>query len=141
MNKYFNYLLLLILVFLLVLVRAMASKLFYDPYLEYFKNDYLHDALPEIKPIKLYVNLFYRYVINASISLGIIYALFKKEFIKFSFQFYIAAFFILIIALILIIEFQAFSSHLPLFYVRRFLIHPIFVLLLIPAFYYQQKHA
>jgi exosortase F-associated protein len=31
------------------------------------------------------------------------------------------------------------GGHLALFYVRRFLIQPIFLLLLIPAFYFQKK--
>jgi len=31
------------------------------------------------------------------------------------------------------------KGYLLAFYIRRFLIHPLFVLVLLPAFYYQQK--
>jgi len=141
MNKYLRFLIIGFLFFLLILVRAFSSKLFYDPFINYFKNDYLHKELPNFNLLKLSAYLFLRYILNAIISIGIIYVLFKKQLLKFSLQFYTIAFFILMFLLILILKFHPFESYLPLFYIRRFLIHPIFVLLLIPAYYYQEKHA
>ena len=141
MNKYIRFLIVGFLFFLLVLVRGFASNLFYDPLITYFKNDYLYKEIPEFNSLKLYVNIFLRYLLNSFISIGIIYVLFKNQFIKFSLQFYIIAFVILIFLLFIIVHFNLFKSYLPVFYLRRFLIHPIFILLLIPAFYYQSKHA
>ncbi len=141
MNKYLRFSLIGVLFFLLVLVRAFATKLFYDPFIEYFKNDYLYKSLPKYNLSKLLINISFRYLLNSIISIGIIYLLFKTQFIKFSFYFYIVAFIILIILLGLLLKFDFIDSYLPLFYTRRFLIHPIFVLLLIPAFYYQKQNA
>ena len=141
MHKYLKYFGVLTLFFMLILVRAYAKQLFYDPFITYFKDDYLHQAIPNYDAIKLYLNIAFRYLLNSIISIGVIYLLFQKQFLKFSLQFYGIAFMILMILLVIVLQFHLFKSYLPLFYLRRFLIHPIFVLLLIPAFYYQKNNA
>ncbi len=141
MSKYLRFLGVGFFFFLLILVRAFQSKLFYDPFINYFKNDYLHQVIPKFNSFKLYLNIFFRYLLNSLISIGIIYLLFQKQFLKFSLQFYAIAFVILIFLLFIVLKIQLFESYLPLFYLRRFLIHPIFILLLIPIFYYQKKNA
>lgn len=140
MNKGFQILGIVLLVVILVLVRAFETALFYDPFINYFKNDYLHKGLPEFKTIKLFGNIIFRYILNAIISLGIIYLVFQnKKHVKFSIQFYGIALIVLILLFYIILQTKT-ISYLPIFYIRRFLIHPIFVLLLIPAFYYQKQH-
>jgi len=125
---------------LLVLVRAFATELFYDPFINYFKDAYLDEAIPDYNAIKLWMSIFLRYLINALISLGIIYVAFqKKGLVRFSVKFYIAAFFVLGIFYFTLLQFEMVSGYLFTFYVRRFLIHPVFVLILLPAFYYQKK--
>jgi len=141
MPKYIRFIGVGLLFFLLILVRAFAAQIFYDPFINYFKDDYLHQAIPTFNHSKLYFHIFLRYLLNGIISIGIIYLLFQKQFLKFSFQFYGIAFLILMLLFSLVIEFQLFKSYLPLFYLRRFLIHPIFILLLIPIFYYQKRDA
>lgn len=141
MTKAIQIIGILLFVLLLVLIRAFASELFYDPFITYFKNDYLYKGIPEFKFTKLALNIFYRYVLHFLISMGIIYLLFQKQYLKISIWFYSIAFVILIILFFIMIQFMETYSYLPLFYIRRFLIHPIFVLLLIPAFYYQKQHA
>jgi len=141
MNKYIRFLGIGFLFFLLILVRAFQSKLFYDPFVIYFKNDYLHQAIPEYDSYKLYLNVFFRYLLNGIISLGIIYLFFQQQFLKFSLKFYTIIFVFLIFLFFIFLKFQLFDSYLPLFYLRRFLIHPILLLLLIPAFYYQKNNA
>ena len=141
MNKYIKYFLVVVFFFLLVLVRSFAAELFHDPFMQYFKNDYLYKVIPYYNNIELFKNLFFRYALNSIISIGIIYLLFQKQFLVFSLKFYIIAFLILSTLLFIVLHFEFFKSYLPLFYLRRFLIHPIFVLLLIPAFYYQKKNA
>ncbi len=140
MNKAVRIIGILVLVFLLITVRIYETTLFYDPFTHYFKNDYLHKVLPEYDSLKLFGNIVYRYVLNAILSLGIIYLVFlDKKHLKFAIQFYGIA--LLVLSLLLNIMLQTQSiSYLPIFYVRRFLIQPIFVLLLIPAFYYQKQH-
>ncbi len=124
---------------MLILVRAFAQNLFYDPFIEYFKNDFLHKTVPVFSGYKLLYNMFYRYALNMIISLVILYVAFQnKSFIKFAIKFYILAFVILIITFMIILKGELANGYLFAFYIRRFLIHPLFVLLLLPAFYYKQ---
>ena len=125
---------------MLILVRAFASKLFYDPFIEYFKHDFLHKKVPVFSGYKLLFNMFLRYTLNTIISLVILYVAFQnKSFVKFAMKFYILAFVILIITFMIILKGELANGYLFAFYIRRFLIHPLFVLLLLPAFYYKQK--
>jgi exosortase F-associated protein len=131
----------LFLVCLLAAVRAFEDNLFYDPFLIYFKGDYMDLPLPEFNALPLFFGMLFRYVLNTVLSLGIIYFLFKdKEMIKFASLLYVFFFVILIIAFFSILSFYGNQNNLMLFYVRRFLIQPIFILLFIPGFYYQNKN-
>ncbi len=134
-------LLITILIILLISVRVFQYSLFYDPFLLYFKNSYLsHTELPDINWIKMTLSLILRYVINTFISLTIIYILFKnKNIIKFSLAIYGISFLVLISIYYYYISINFESGYLAAFYVRRFLIQPLFLLLLVPAFYYQSK--
>ncbi len=139
MNRLIRYIFVGILFVLLFLVRGFATTLFYDPLIIYFQDDYLHTTLPEINTWHLIVSMFFRYVINTLISIGIIYLLFKrKEYVKFAVFFYMLAFMILILFFVFLIRDTFESGYLLPFYVRRFIIHPLFLLLLIPTFYFQQ---
>lgn len=124
---------------MLISVRAFIQPYFYDPLIVYFKSDYLHTSIPEISFYKFFLNLFFRYTLNAVISLAIIYILFPaSKVLKFSIKFYTAAFVILSIVLLTLLRFNLNQDFRLIFYVRRFLIHPLFLLILLPAFYYQK---
>jgi exosortase F-associated protein len=126
----------LLLFILLVAVRFFESRLFYDPLIEFFKNE--NKVLPDYDTIKLLLNLAMRYLLNTLISIGIIYLIFKdRAIIKLTTLLY-ALFFILLISAFSIIISSEKVNLLLLFYIRRFIIHPIFLLLFIPAFYYQK---
>ncbi|PWA08326.1 exosortase F system-associated membrane protein [Flavobacterium laiguense] len=130
----------LLLVCLLATVRAFEDNLFYDPFLIYFKGDYRVLPLPEFDALLLFLGLLFRFALNTVLSLGIIYFLFKdKEIVKFSFILYILFFLILIFAFFFILYFYGNQNNLLLFYVRRFLIQPLFLILFIPAFYFQKR--
>ncbi len=139
MKKPIRFLLIAFLFLLLILVRAKSSSWFYDPFTQYFKNDYLYKGIPDFDLTKLLVHILYRYAINTSISLTIIYLLFKGKYFKFSLWFYALAFVVLVLFLTIVLKFSATSDYKLLFYIRRFLIHPIFVLLLIPAFFQKTR--
>ncbi|PJJ09356.1 exosortase F-associated protein [Flavobacterium sp. 1] len=129
----------LVLVSLLMLVRAFESELFYDPFLVYFNGDYLKLPLPEFNSGLLFLGLLFRFSINTVFSLGILYLLFKdREMISFAAVLYVLLFVILIVAFFSIIYFFKSDQNLILFYVRRFLIQPLFVIVFIPAFYFQK---
>ncbi len=124
---------------LLVLIRAFETTLFYDPFIAYFKGSFLETAFPDYDFWKLILNHVFRYILNSSISLWIIYLLFpKKAILKLSSAIYIIAFFVLLMAYLWLINHSIPDNYLVLFYVRRFLIQPLFVLILLPAFYYQR---
>ena len=131
----------MMLVLLLVLIRTYEDSMFYDPFLSYFKTDYYNLPLPEIKNIKLFFGLVFRYFLNSSISLAIIYVLFKDiEAVKFASILYLIFFTLLILALFFVLSFFGETNKMILFYIRRFLIQPIFLLLFLPAFYYQKQN-
>ena len=131
-----------LLVFSLVLVRFYQEALFYDPFLAYFKGNFNQMPLPDFNPFQLTLSLLFRYGLNMLLSLGLIYVLFKdKMMIKFIFLLYFIAFLVLIISFFWVIHFYGSHNNFLLFYIRRFLIQPLFVLLFIPAFYYQKQHS
>ena len=126
-----------LLVILLAAVRLFEESLFYDPLTYFFKSDYLTGKIPEMNFGLLTLNLIFRFIINSLISLAIIYVAFRdKQIMKFSGILYALLFvlgFSVFFYLILNLENE---HYLALFYVRRFLIHPLFLLILLPAFYY-----
>jgi exosortase F-associated protein len=125
---------------LLFLIRAFETTLFYDPLIDYFKNDYLHQKIDDIDSWRLLINLLYRYLLNSIISLGLIWILFKrKDYVKFSGVFFVLAFIILITVFLFLLKDNFQRGYLLLFYVRRFIIQPLFLLLLVPLFFYQKS--
>jgi exosortase F-associated protein len=130
----------LLLVGLLVLIRTFENQLFYDPFLDFFKRDFTNLRLPAFNSTQLFFGLLFRYTLNTAISLAIIYIFFKDEtMIKFAFILYYLFFFILIVAFFYVVYLDKEHSNWVLFYVRRFLIQPIFVLLFIPGFLLSTK--
>jgi exosortase F-associated protein len=130
----------IVFILLLVLIRAYEDSLFYDPFLEYFKSDYYNLPIPEIENIQLFLGLLFRYFLNTILSLAIIYVLFKDiDALKFASFLYSIFFVILIVSFFFILLNNGETNKMGLFYTRRFLIQPIFLLLFLPAFYYQKQ--
>ena len=128
----------LLLVGLLILIRVFEDQLFYDPLLDFFKKDFTKLRLPNFKSTYLFLGFFFRYSLNTAFSLGIIYVFFKDVgMIQFSLLLYVIFFIVLSLIFFLIVYIDEGNNWL-LFYVRRFLIQPIFILLFIPGFYYQK---
>lgn len=124
----------------LVLIRAFEDTLFYDPLLEFFKMDYKILPLPKMDMSRLLTDIVFRFIMNTILSLAIIWLVFRdKEIIKFSAILYGFFFVVLFIAFsFIVLTSEGTASHMVLFYVRRFLIQPLFLLLLLPAFYFQK---
>lgn len=137
MPNIIKYILILILIGLLVLIRVFESQLFYDPYLLFFKNDYLYMDFPRREVLKLTLFTSLRYILNSIISLGIIYLFFKdKSIVKFSAFVYAIAYFILVLIFLYFVINPRQEDYYLFFNFRRFLIQPVLLLLLLPAFYY-----
>lgn len=131
----------MVFVMLLVLVRAYEDSLFYDPLLNYFKSDYNNLALPEVNKLKLFSGLLFRYFLNSLFSLTIIYLLFEDlQGLKFASMMYVILFVILVIVFFCALSYFGSDNKMVLFYIRRFLIQPIFLLLFLAAFYYQKQN-
>lgn len=137
MNKIVTFILVGILALCLILIRAYENVLFYDPYLSFFKNDYLYIDSPRREVAKLVFYTTLRYVLNSIISLGILYLIFKeKSVIKFSVLIYVVGFILLMIPFLYFVINPKQEDYYLFFNIRRFLIQPIGLILLLPAFYY-----
>lgn len=140
MNKFLKVLGILALAALLVLIRAFEDTLFYDPLLHFFEMDYKSMPLPEMDTFALQTGIALRFLLNTIISLAILWLVFQdRGIIKLSLILYSFLFAILFMAFSFIIfTSEESSGHFVLFYVRRFLIQPLFLLILLPAFYFQK---
>ncbi|HKK12694.1 MAG TPA: exosortase F system-associated protein [Flavobacteriaceae bacterium] len=142
MSKPIKYILILVLFGLLVLIRVFEDQLFYDPYLLFFKNDYLYMDYPRREVFKLTLFTSLRYGLNSLISLGIIFLFFKdKSIVKFSALVYTVAYVILIAIFLYFVINPRQEDYYLFFNFRRFLIQPVLLLLLLPAFYYYKLKA
>ena len=137
MKKFWKIPVLLVLLILLVLVRMLEETFFYDPFMHFFQRCMCED--PEVFPGQWYFNVALRFLINTIISLAIIYVVFQnKAAVKFSALLYLILFVILFPLFIYLMEHVQKNDYLAVFYVRRFLVQPILILLLLPALYYQR---
>lgn len=127
----------ILLLTLLVMVRVFQHKLFYDPLIHFFQGH--KKELPLYNALQLFAGLSFRYWLNSIFSIGIIYLFFKDAaIIKIAVLLYVILFIILISAMFIVLNSDD-ANLLLLFYIRRFLIQPIFLILFVPAFYYQKK--
>nr|WP_320815307.1 exosortase F system-associated protein [Flavobacterium sp.] len=131
---------LIIIAFLLLAsIRAFESEIFYDPFISFYKSEYFHKSLPDFDSTKLLLNLIFRFTLNSLLSIFIIYKLFSEKATA-----KLVAYLYLFIGLTLVIIFYLYLNstkpdYMILFYIRRFLIQPVFLVLFIPAFFYQKK--
>jgi len=132
-NQVFGIVILLI---MLVMVRIFQKDLFYDPLLPFFQTT--KTKLPDYDVSRLFLGLAFRYMLNSTISLGILWLAFKdRQIVKLSAILLLIFYIVLIVALFVLLN----SSEpilLAVFYIRRFLIQPLFLILFLPAFYYQK---
>ncbi|WP_395061226.1 exosortase F system-associated protein [Flavobacterium sp.] len=124
----------------LVAIRMYEDVIFYDPFLDYFKTNFTSLPLPNYDAVKLFFSLGFRFYLNSMLSLGLLYLLFRdSKIIKFSTFLYVFFGSILMVAFFFMLKVSGTENKMALFYIRRFIIQPIFVILFIPAFYYQKK--
>ena len=139
MIKYKKYLWIFILFLALACIRFFETELFYDPYLVFFELDYLTLDSPRREIAKLIAYTSLRYWLNSIISIGVLYVFFKdKNLIKFSSFIYGLSFIVLAILYLYFVYNPKQEDYYLFFNIRRFLIQPILLLLLLPAFYYHR---
>ena len=136
MKKLFRALAFVTLVGLLVAVRFLETELFYDPFMRFFVPVPGNSEIPEVR---LFLNVALRFWINSCISLGLLYVVFdSKATLKFAGILFLLVFIVLFPVFIVLMQEVEMDNYLTVFYVRRFLAHPILILVLLPAFYYQR---
>ncbi|MGB7785869.1 MAG: exosortase F system-associated protein [Salinimicrobium sp.] len=134
MKPWLKISIILLLVGLLALVRMYEYSFFYDPFMYFFEVDFKDEL--DI-PAWMFFNVFLRFLVNTFISLLILYVAFRsKGIIKFAGIIYVGFFLVLFPLFIYLMSHIHTDNYLPAFYVRRFLAHPVLVLILLPAFYY-----
>ncbi|MGK0386373.1 MAG: exosortase F-associated protein [Patiriisocius sp.] len=127
-----------LILFLMVAIRTYEGTLFYDPLLSFFKTNHTVLPLPEMHIPKLIAFTMLRFLMNTILSLALLWVVFKKRMvIKLSIVLYAMLFACLLILFIILLCIDTEAPHRILFYVRRFLIQPLFLLVLLPAFYFQ----
>jgi exosortase F-associated protein len=125
-----------VLVGLLALVRLYEYRFFYDPFMYFFEVRYEAGEAIDF-PAYMFVNVLLRFLANTLISLLILYVAFRNTgILKFSALIYSGFFIFLFPLFIYLMHHVQPNDYLAAFYVRRFLAHPVLILLLLPAFYY-----
>ena len=137
-KQHFKWLAIFLSLGLLILIRAFEDVLFYDPFLVFFKQE---DQIfyPKINIVNLLFSFIVRYFLNSFFTLVILFFLFNDySIVKFS------SFLLMLFLLILLVLFFTFLFYFSenfkmiLFYIRRFMIQPLFLVLFVPGFYFQQ---
>ncbi len=140
MKRPVTIILLILLGAALVAVRMFEEQLFYDPLLDFFKTDHSTQSLPEMQTGKLLLHVLLRFLLNMALSLVVLWVVFKdRDVIKMSVFLYGVLFVVLGLVFWYLIATSEGTGHMTLFYVRRFLIQPLFLLILLPAFYFQKR--
>lgn len=140
--RWLRYIAIGLLALLLVLVRAFEEQLFYDPFIKYFKADYLNASPPSFDAFKLVLHHLFRFGLNTMLSIAILKLFFvKQSIVKPAFILFTLAFLLLMPIYLFALKHWLENNYLPVFYLRRFLIQPLLLFVFLFAFYYQAKKA
>ncbi|NPA43765.1 MAG: exosortase F system-associated protein [Chlorobi bacterium] len=136
-SRLFRGLAIVTVVFLLVAVRLMEKEWFPEPLIDFFGKDlYLENPIPPLSPYDYFTVLF-RYAVNAVLSVVLLYLLFEdRDLTRAAVRIFLWAGVLLFAAYVAAIHFYRPGHYRLLFYIRRLLVHPVILFVLIPAFYY-----
>ena len=123
----------------LIGVRYLEKVLFYDPFLDYFAN-IGNPAFPQFEWARLIGSHIFRFLLNLIFSLGIVHFLFLNKKWTIQAMVLITLSFALFFPIYLYSVYTEFSfGNLFSFYIRRFVIQPLPILLIVPLFYYRKN--
>ncbi len=124
------------LVGVLALIRVYEYRFFYDPFMYFFEQAYQSGETIDFS-FEMFFNVFLRFSLNTLVSLLILWVAFQSwGIIKFSGLIYLTFFIVLFPLFVYLMQHVQPQDYLAAFYVRRFLAHPLLILILLPAFYY-----
>lgn len=138
--KIVNWIIVIIAILGLIGIRAVEDKIFYDPFLEYFHEANKKADFPDFEWGKLIINYIFRFLLNVIFSVIAVHFIFKRKV----WTIQAAILMILVFAVTFPIYLYCISTKFEIgylfsFYMRRFVIQPLVLLLIIPMFYYRQK--
>lgn len=138
--RVFNWVLALIAIFGLIYVRMVEDQLFYDPFQAFFYLANKHATFPDFSWIPLILNYLFRFGLNLVLSAAVVYFIFKNK------QWTLQATVLMLIVFAITFPLYLYCIHTQFeigylfsFYVRRFVIQPLILLLIIPLFYYRKN--
>ncbi|WP_292009395.1 exosortase F system-associated protein [Chryseobacterium sp.] len=138
--KILNWFLVIMGIVGLVAVRIMEDKIFYDPFLDYFHVANKDIPFPAFSWGPLIIGHLFRFILNLFFSCLIIHCLFRNK------QWTIQGGLLIIIVFAITFPIYLYCIHdkfevgyLFSFYMRRFVIQPLILLLIVPMFYYRKQ--
>ena len=138
--KILNFILVFAGILGLISVRFLEDKIFYDPFLEFFKADYKMAQVPDFIWGKLMLSHFFRFALNLIFSAIVVHFMFLNKKWTIQAVFLMAVAFLFFFPIYLWCLYSKMEiGYLFTFSVRRFVIQPIILLLIIPIFYYRKK--
>ncbi|WP_336965338.1 exosortase F system-associated membrane protein [Chryseobacterium contaminans] len=138
--KILSWLLVVLGIFGLIGVRVVEDKMFYDPFLDYFHEGIKNINFPGFEWGKLIGGHLFRFVLNLIFSCLIIQGLFRNK--QWTMQGAIMMIIVFVIAFpiyLFCIQNKFNIGYLFSFYMRRFVIQPLIILLIVPMFYYRKQ--
>lgn len=137
--KILNWIIVIAGVFGLISVRILEDQIFYDPFLNYFHEANKHAAFPDFSSLKLILNHLLRFVLNLIFSAIVVHFIFRNK------KWTVQAVVLMLIVFAITFPIYLYCMHtrfevgyLFSFYMRRFVIQPLILLLIIPLFYYRK---
>lgn len=138
--KILNWFLVIVGVCGLVGVRMLEDQIFYDPFLNFFHEGNKDIPFPEFEWGKLIISHIFRFVLNLFFSCVIIHFLFKNKEWTVQGAVLISIIFVITFPIYLFCISDRFDiGYLFSFYMRRFVIQPLILLLIVPLFYYRKQ--
>ncbi|MDN4012475.1 exosortase F system-associated protein [Chryseobacterium gambrini] len=137
--KNLNWILVIIGVFGLISVRILEDKIFYDPFLNYFHEANKNLPFPDFEWVKLIPGYIFRFILNLLFSCIVIHFWFRNKQWTIQGAVLITIIFAITFPIYLYCIYDRFEiGYLFSFYMRRFVIQPLTLLLIIPMFYYRK---
>lgn len=139
MPKFFRLALVALLFVALAAIRFFHDELFDNQLGAFFEQEFSFAEPPQFDVLKIIGQVSLRFLLNSLISIVIIFLLFKDtKMLRFAALLYAIAYILLMPLMAYLMYHLEQGDYFFLFYTRRFLVQPVLIIILIPAFYYQK---
>lgn len=125
----------------LILVYVFQLQLFYDPFQAVDADQHTLDDV-EINTFLYVGSKVLRYIVNDGFALLMLWGLFgNKRYMRFAVLVFLFGFLVLLPLYLILTLHYYYSAYAFLNHLHRLVLNPVLMMLLIPAFYYQQSIA